>query len=177
MEAENQSVINLRHKSRPIKLDQPQQLGLNLLLLHLSLGQAWNVLHQNQPIKCFFDLLGSCFSNRPNWNMQWIFECLLILINDQVKSQYASKLFSFKPKLNFLPISINDTVSSKVLKSKNKDSGTTQGSHEPKPFIPGGGGDGIEGSRLPWWRCLEPLASIAHVNPNRQPQQPRRQPQ
>ena len=35
----------------------------------------------NQPIKCFFDLLRSCFSNRPNWNMQWILECLLILIN------------------------------------------------------------------------------------------------
>ena len=34
----------------------------------------------NQPIKCFFDLLGSCFSNRPNWNMQWILECFVILI-------------------------------------------------------------------------------------------------
>ena len=34
----------------------------------------------NWPIKCFFDLFRSCFSNRPNWNMQWILECLLILI-------------------------------------------------------------------------------------------------
>ena len=25
----------------------------------------------NQPIKYFFDLLGSCYSNRPNWNIQW----------------------------------------------------------------------------------------------------------
>ena len=71
-------------------------------------------------------------------------------------------------------ISINDTVSSKVLKSKNKDTRKTQGSHhshEPKPFIPGGGGDGdgygVEGSRLPRQRRLDPLASIANVNPNR----------
>ena len=69
-------------------------------------------------------------------------------------------------------ISINDTVSSKVLKSKNKDTQTTQGSHhsyEPKPFIPGGGnGDGgIEGSRLPQRQHLDPLASIARVSPNR----------
>jgi hypothetical protein len=26
----------------------------------------------NQPTNCFFDHLGSCSSNRPNWNMQWI---------------------------------------------------------------------------------------------------------
>ena len=35
----------------------------------------------NQLIKCFFDLLGSCFSNSPNWNMQWILECFVILIS------------------------------------------------------------------------------------------------
>ena len=69
-------------------------------------------------------------------------------------------------------ISINDTVSSKVLKSKNKDTQTTQGSHhsyEPKPFIPGGssGDGGIEGSRLPRQQRLDPLASIARVKPNK----------
>ena len=69
-------------------------------------------------------------------------------------------------------ISINDTVSSKVLRSKNKDTQTTQGSHhsyEPKPFILGGGsGDGgIEGSKLPRRQRLDPLASIARVSPNR----------
>ena len=92
--------------------------------------------------------------------------------DDQVKSWHASKLRSFKPKLNFLHISINDIVSSKVLKSKNKDTRKTQGSHhshEPKPFIPGGGsgGGGVEGSRLPRRLCLDPLASITRVNPNR----------
>ena len=83
-------------------------------------------------------------------------------------------------------ISINDTVkqSSKIYKQHsqanltssldsrtNKDSRITQGSHEPKPFIPGGGDDddgcGVEGSRLPQQRRLDPLASIANVNPNR----------
>ena len=34
----------------------------------------------NQPIKYFFDLLRSCSGNRSIWNMQWILECLLILI-------------------------------------------------------------------------------------------------
>ena len=34
----------------------------------------------NQPIKCFFDLLGSYFSNRPNWNMQWILWWLLLIL-------------------------------------------------------------------------------------------------
>ena len=88
--------------------------------------------------------------------------------DDQAKSWHASKLHSFKPKLNFLHISINDTVWSKVLKPKNKDTRTTQGSHhshEPKPFILGGGG--VEGSRQPRRRRLDPLASIARVNLNR----------
>ena len=88
--------------------------------------------------------------------------------DDQAKSWHASKLHSFKPKLNFLHISINDTVWSKVLKPKNKDTRTTQGSHhshEPKPFILGGGG--VEGSRQPRrWR-LDPLALIARVKPNK----------
>ena len=42
----------------------------------------------NQPIKCFFDLLRSCFSNKPNWNMQWILECLLILITSVEQSLF-----------------------------------------------------------------------------------------
>ena len=45
MELESQSVINLHHKLHPIKPNQLYQyLGLNLLRLHLPLGQAWNVL-------------------------------------------------------------------------------------------------------------------------------------
>ena len=77
-------------------------------------------------------------------------------------------------------ISINDTVkqSSKIYKRHSQanltsllDSRTTQGSHEPKPFIPGGGGNGdggsVEGFRLPRRRRLDPLALIVNVNPNR----------
>ena len=57
-----------------------------------------NLLYQ--PIKCFFDLVGSCFTNRPNWNMQWILQCLLILINVdiKIKEHYELKLsFGYKP--------------------------------------------------------------------------------
>ena len=39
MELENQSAINPHDKLRPIK----PRLALNLLCLHLPLGQVWNV--------------------------------------------------------------------------------------------------------------------------------------
>ena len=91
MGLESQSTINPCHINHvQSKQISPQQLGLNLLHLHLPLGKlgmscvriSLNLL--NQPIKCFFDFLESCFSNRPNWNMQQILECFVILINIQL---------------------------------------------------------------------------------------------
>ena len=76
MGLESQSAINPRHKSRPIKADQPSIAWAKLGMSHVRISP--NLL--NQPIKCFFDLLGSCSGNRPKWNMQWILECMLILI-------------------------------------------------------------------------------------------------
>ena len=87
MGLESQSAVNPCHKSHPIKADQPSIAWIKFITPSSSFGpslecpvleSAQNLL--NQPIKCFFDLLGSCFSNRPNWNMQWILECFVMLI-------------------------------------------------------------------------------------------------
>ena len=93
MGLESQSTINPRYKLRQIKPNQPSIDWIKFITPSSSFGPSlecpalesaqisWispNLL--NQPIKCFFDLLGSYFSNRSNWNMQWILECLVILI-------------------------------------------------------------------------------------------------
>ena len=68
----------------------------------------------NQPIKCFFDLLGTCFGNRPNWNMQWILECLLILIRMSPYSNYRS------PKGNEGVDNAEDLIKVRILLDENK---------------------------------------------------------
>ena len=88
MELESQLIINPYHKPHPIKLDQLLIVWIKFIIpSSFKLGMSYfrinsNIL--NQSIKCFFDLFGSCFRINSKSHMQYILECLLILITRPV---------------------------------------------------------------------------------------------